>query len=85
MSLRRRRKHEIQAPNINRKMILRLRQDPLPILSGSEFDVKVEQNTRRERADLHVSQLLANATERSHGEWGKRVFVLDELGSAVPA
>jgi len=67
-------------------VILGLRQNPRAILARRERHVKLEQNPRRERADLHVSQVLANAAKGPHGEGGESVLVLDQLVAlAVPA
>jgi Leu/Phe-tRNA-protein transferase len=67
-------------------VILRLRQNPRAILPGREAHIKLEQNPRRQRADLHVSQVLANAAKGPHGEGRESVLVLDQLVAlAVPA
>jgi hypothetical protein len=49
------RKHQIQPSHIHREMILRLRQNPLPVLCRRKFNIEFEQNPRRQRANLHVS------------------------------
>jgi hypothetical protein len=67
-------------------VILGLRQNPRAILPGRETHVKLQQNPGGERADLHVSQVLADAAKGSHGEGRESVFVLDQLVAlAVPA
>ena len=67
-------------------MILRLCQDPRAILARRESHIEFQQNPGRERADLHVSQILADAAEGSHGEGRESVLVLDQLVAlAVPA
>jgi hypothetical protein len=67
-------------------VILRLRQDPRTILARRESHIKLQQNPRRERADLHVSQVLADTAEGPHGEGRECVLVLDQLVAlAVPA
>jgi hypothetical protein len=67
-------------------VILGLRQKPRAVLARRERHVKLQQNPRRERADLHVGQVLADAAKGTHGEGREGVFVLDQLVAlAVPA
>jgi hypothetical protein len=66
-------------------MILRLRQNPLPILPWREFHIKLEQNSCSQRANLHVRQLLADAAEGARGEGRESVFVLDQVWLCGPA
>jgi hypothetical protein len=67
-------------------MILRLRQDPRAILARRETHIKLQQDPGRERADLHVSEVLADAAKGSHREGCESVLVLDQLVAlAVPA
>jgi hypothetical protein len=67
-------------------VILRLRQNPRAILARRERHIKLQQNPGRERADLHVSQVLADAAKGPHGEGREGVLVLDQLVAlAVPA
>jgi hypothetical protein len=81
-----RRKYQIQLPGINSEVILSLRQNPRPILARRKRHIKLEQNPRRQRADLHVRQILADAAEGAHGERRESVLVLDQLVAlAVPA
>ena len=65
-------------------MILRLPQNPPPILSWRKLDIKFEQNPRGQRANLHVRQLLADAAEGARGERRESVFVLDQFGLSGP-
>ena len=66
-------------------MILRLPQNPPPILSWRKLDIKLEQNPRGQRANLHVRQLLADAAEGASGERRESVFVLDQFRLSGPA
>lgn len=66
-------------------MILRLRQNPLPVLPCRELHIKLEQDPRGQRANLHVRQLLADAAEGAGGERRESVFVLDQVGLGGPA
>lgn len=78
-------KHQVQTPNIQGEMILRLRQNPLAVLPSRKLHIKLEQDPGRQSANLHVRQLLADAAERAHGEGRESVFVLDQFWLRGPA
>lgn len=66
-------------------MILRLRQDPLPVLPLRKFHIKLQQDPGSQRANLHVGELFADAAEGAGGEGRESVFVLDQVGLRGPA
>ena len=66
-------------------MIFCLRQNPLPVLPRRKLDIELQQNPRGQRANLHVSQLLADAAKGARGEGRESVFVLDQVGLGGPA
>ena len=66
-------------------MIFCLHQNPLTVFPRRKLDIKLEQDPRGQRADLHVRQLLADAAEGARGEGRESVFVPDQVGLGGPA
>lgn len=55
------------------------------ILARSKCDIELHNELGSEKADLHVGEILANATERSNREWGKGVGAPDHVRFRGPA
>lgn len=80
-----RREYKIQLTQIDSKMILRLRQQPRPILATRKAHIELQQNPHRQRPQFHVRQILADAPKRPHRERRKGLRRLDHVWLGVPA
>ena len=76
------RKNNLHIPQVHRKMILRLRQNPTSILMRRQLQIKRSDKPRRKRSQLHESKVLANTAIRSHTERSEGVLVLHLLFGA---